>query len=266
MLKQTIHYIDYNDQPREVTEFFHLNEAEIVDMQAKSVNGIQADMQEAILSNDAGRVLDFIKDLVHRSYGKKSADGVTFEKSPEILQRFINSAYYSDFLLGLIQDNGQKGQDFVRGIMPAKLVERAAAQVQGQNAAPFDTRTYEPSARERFDAAQAASAESGTVVPPNVGSFGQPSYPQFTQPQQPLSVQENPAPSQNPQAAEQVTLDTASPEQLARFREWQAQQDAARAAQSAPASPDAFRVREEEPQPMQGLPRPPHEQVGNVQQ
>lgn len=254
MLKQTIRFTDYNDQPREIEVYFHLNEAEIVDMQAKSANGIQADMQDAILSNDAGRVLDFIKELVHRSYGKKSPDGLTFEKSPEILQQFINSAYYSDFLLGLIQDNGQKGQEFVKGIMPAKLVARAEAQVQGQDVPPLDTRTYEPSARERF---QAASAESG------VGSFGQPSYPQFAQPtQQPLAVQENaPAPSQNPQTAEQVTLDTASPEQLARFREWQAQQEAARQpAQSAPASPDAFRVREEEP--MQGLPRPPHEQIG----
>lgn len=266
MLKQTIHFTDYNNNPREIVEFFHLNEAEIVDMQAKSVNGIQAEMQDAILSNDAGRVLDFIKELVHRSYGKKSADGVTFEKSPEILQRFINSAYYSDFLLGLIEDNGRRGEEFVRGIMPAKLVERAAAQAQGQAQPPLDSRSYEPSARERFDAAQAASAESGAVVPPNVGAFGQPQYPQFSQPEPQLAVQENPAPSQNPQAAEQVTLDTASPEQLERFRQWQAQQDAARQGASAPASPDAFRVREEEPQPMQGLPRPPHEQVGTVQQ
>ena len=76
MLKQTIKFKDYNDQDREITEYFHLNEAEIVDLQAKSENGIQADMQDAILSNDAARVLDFIKNLVHLSYGKKSADGI----------------------------------------------------------------------------------------------------------------------------------------------------------------------------------------------
>lgn len=265
MLKQTIQFTDYDNRPREVTLWFHLNEAEIVDMQAKSVNGIQADMQEAILSNDAGRVLDFIKELVHRSYGVKSQDGVNFEKTPELLAKFISSAYYSDFLLGLIQDDGRKGQDFVTGIMPAKLVERAMAQVQGQEAGGVDRTVFAPDAREIFANAQAAKA-------PDQG-ISQPLYPQFAQAEQPLSVQQNvspvqetrPEPSRDPAAAHQVTLDTASPDQLARFREWQAQQDAARAQASAPVSPDAFRVREEEPQPMQGLPRPPHEQVGDAQ-
>ena len=253
MLKQTIKFKDYNDQDREITEYFHLNEAEIVDLQAKSENGIQADMQDAILSNDAARVLDFIKNLVHLSYGKKSADGINFDKTPEILHKFITSAYYPDFLLGLIEDDGAKGQEFVRGIMPAKLVERAAAQVQGQAQPPLDSRTYEPSARERFDAAQAASSESGSVVTPE-STFGQPLYPQFNQPT--LAVAENTVPTQ----AQPKTLDNATPDELARFREWQAAKEAEKAQASAPVSPDAFRVREEEP--LQGLPRPPHEQVG----
>lgn len=253
MLKQTIKFMDYNEPPREreVVEYFHLNEAEIVEMQAKSKNGIQAEMEEAILSNDAGRVLDFIKDLVHRSYGKKSQDGLTFEKSPEILNRFINSAYYSDFLLGLIQDDGRKGQEFVKGIMPAKLVERAMAQVQGQEVGEVDRTVYDPSARERFAAAQEASRAAGTLSEPEAdplrGAFGQPSYPQFQQD------------SISPAASE------ATNDQWAAFQQWQAQQEAAKATQaaSAPASPDAFRVREEEP--LQGLPRPPHEQVGDAQ-
>lgn len=228
MLKQTIQFTDYNDQPREITEYFHLNEAEIVDMQAKSVNGIQADMQDAILSNDAGRVLDFIKELVHRSYGKKSADGLTFDKSPELLQRFINSAHYSDFLLGLIQDDGRKGQDFVKGIMPAKLVERAMAQVQGQEAGEADRTIYAPDAREVFASAQAESS---------------------------IQVQQNPEPESPRVPADQFEA----------FQKWQAQQEAALQAAvntpSAPVSPDAFRVREVDPT----IPRPPHEHLGNAQ-
>jgi hypothetical protein len=256
MLKQTINFTDYNGEPRSIVEYFHLNEAEIVDMQAKSPNGLEAEMQDAILSNDAGRVLDFIKNLVHLSYGKKSADGLNFDKSPEILHRFITSAYYSDFLLGLIEDNGRKGQEFVTGIMPAKLVERAMAQVQGQNAGQPDRTVYEPSARERFAAAQAAQAGStdANTANPIANAFGQPQYPQFQQPAQPeIVVQENPvAPQGN--------------EDWQAFQQWKAQQTASQATQtaSAPASPDAFRVRE--PEPSQGLPRPPHEQVGDVQQ
>jgi hypothetical protein len=250
MLKQTISFTDYNDEPRTVVEYFHLNEAEIVDMQARSKNGIQEDMQEAILSNDVSQVLDFITGLVHKSYGKKSADGLNFDKSPEILHKFVTSAYYSDFLLGLIEDNGLKGQEFVRGIMPAKLVERAAAQVQGIPQPPLESRSYEPDARERFAQAQAAKVSDSTREeiqhyqnnPPE--RFGQPDYPQ-------VSVQEDPTPTAAP---------TPDQDQWNAFQQWQAQQEAAKAAASAPVSPDAFRVREEEPQPLQGLPRPPHEQ------
>ena len=244
MLKQTIKFKDYNDQDREITEYFHLNEAEIVDMQAKSTNGIQADMQDAILSNDAGRVLDFIKNLVHLSYGKKSTDGVHFDKSPELLHRFVTSAYYSDFLLGLIQDNGAKGQEFVKGIMPAKLVERAMAQVQGENAAPLDSRTYAPDARDVFAAAQAAKTEGMVDV-----NTTQPVYPpQFAQESEAkLIVNQNPVSTQAEYPAPR------NAEEDAEFKQWLAQKEAAKMAASAPASPDAFRVREVEPDPLQGL-------------
>lgn len=261
MLKQDIKFVDYNGNERTITEYFHLNEAEIVDLQAKSVNGVQAEMQDAILSNDAGRVLDFIKMLVHKSYGKKTQDGLNFEKSDEILQKFITSAYYSDFLLGLIEDNGLKGQQFVQGIMPAKLVERALAQVQGQDGGEVDRTVYGQSAREQFAAAQAAKMEGAidvnTVQP---GAFGQPQYPQFAQQEQPLRVQQN-----EPQQAKPTSISDLPPDQLERFQAWLAQKEAAEATQtsSAPSSPDAFRVRE--PEPQQGLPRPPHEQVGDAQ-
>lgn len=253
MLKQDIKFTDYNNNERTITEYFHLNEAEIVELQAKSVNGIQAEMQDAILSNDAGRVLDFIKMLVHKSYGKKSLDGLNFEKSPEILQKFITSAYYSDFLLGLIEDNGLKGQEFVQGIMPAKLVERALAQVQGQNGGEPDRTVYGQSAREQFAAAQAAkqSATPDANSPYPAGSFGQPSYPQVQQ--------------QEPQQTAQKTMADLSAEEKARFDQWLAQKEAEEATRSAaaPSSPDAFRVREEEPN--SGLSRPPHEQMGDAQ-
>lgn len=255
MLKQDIKFVDYNGNERTITEYFHLNEAEIVELQAKSADGIQAEMQDAILSNDAGRVLDFIKMLVHKSYGKKTPDGLNFEKSPEILDKFITSAYYSDFLLGLIEDNGRRGQEFVQGIMPAKLVERATAQIQGQQAGKVDRTVYGKDAREIFAEAQAARAQQEAAQSVQ-NAFGQPQYPQFSQPEpQTFNVRQNPETGR------------LSSEEFERFQQWKAQQDASKATQasSAPASPDAFRVREEEPSQTQILPRPPHEQVGDTQ-
>jgi hypothetical protein len=219
MLKQVISFTDFNNQPRTVTEYFNLSEAELVDMQASSKDGIQVEMEDAIKSNDAKRVLDFITMLVHKSYGHKTEDGLRFQKSPQILQEFIDSAYYSDFLLGLIQDNGTKGEEFVRGIMPKKLLDRALAKVQGE-----ETSQYQPSAREQFDIRKEQA--------------NQPDYPR---------VNESPSPI----SAEQPGMSAEEKAEFAAFQAW-------KASRKAEASPDAFRVREEEPQ--NSLPRPPFEQ------
>lgn len=214
MLKQTISYTDFNDEPRTIEEYFNLNEAELVDMQAHSERGIQADLEDAIKSNDVGQVLDFIKMLVLKSYGKKSADGIYFEKSEELTAKFVNSAYYSDFLLGLIENDGQKGIIFIQGIMPKKLLERATAQVQGQQ--------YAPDARGVF--AQQQEVARQLLLSQNTPAA--PTEPAYPTPAAPV-------------AAPQETAEERE------FREWKAN----RAAQ---ATPTQFRVPEEEP-PLQGL-------------
>lgn len=236
MLKETIKFKDFNDQDREVTAYFYLNEKEIIDLQAHSEHGIQYDMEEAIKSNNPGKVLDYITNLVHLSYGIKSQDGTQFKKSPEILDDFIHAAYYSDFLVGLIQDNGTKGQEFIQGIMPKKLVDRALAQSQGQPVGPPDrtvqeSTVYAQSAREQF-AERTAQAPSEFVP----------------------SAAPTPIPTAPP----------ADPEYQA-FLQWKEQQ--AQAAQAAPQTrPDEapdFRVPVEEEH--QGLGRPVHEQNNSQQ-
>lgn len=236
MLKQDIKFQDYNGNDREVTEYFHLNEAEIVELQAQSVNGLQVEMQEAILSNDASKVLDFVKMLVHKSYGKKSNDGLHFEKSPEILQKFINSAYYSDFLLGLIEDNGRRGEEFVKGIMPPKLLARALAQVEGQQAGEADRTVYAPSAREVFANAQAAKTQGAVDV-------------NTTLTPEPVN-----GPTGYTQAEEVITPAPQNQEEWENFQRWQTQQQVN-------AEQAAFRVRDTE----QSTFRPPHEQMGDAQ-
>lgn len=132
MLKHHLVYTDFNDNRREEDLYFNLTEAELVDIQANSNLGIQAELEAAIAENDVKKLLDFIKMLVHKSYGVKSEDGRHFRKSAEITEDFVNSAAYSDLLLSLFQDGGKRGVTFITGVMPADLVARATAQSQGQ--------------------------------------------------------------------------------------------------------------------------------------
>lgn len=150
MLKQSITYTDFNGDTRTEVLYFNLTEAELVDIQADSERGIQADLQDAIDAKDVKQILEFIKMLVHKSYGIKSEDGRYFRKSEEITSDFVSSALYSDLLLNLFQDEGQRGVDFITGLMPKDLLERATAKSQGQ-LVPQD---HQPSAREIFDRAR----------------------------------------------------------------------------------------------------------------
>lgn len=244
MLKETIHFTDFNNQPASTVEYFNLSKNEIIDLEA-SIEGGLASMMRRVEDNPTAKgVLELLKTLTHASYGIKSDDGRYFEKSDEITKRFISSAFYDDFLFSLVENDAQKGLAFIRGILPAKLVADAETQIalnQNSQAAEIP-QTYAPSAPELF-AAQQESARQ-------VMQLNQPEYPKFEQNQPALTP----------------SSDQLSPEDEAEFRAWQARKRAAESTQTtaaAPASPDAFRVREEEP--VQGLPRPPHEQTGPAQ-
>lgn len=131
MLKQTITFEDFNGNERELDLYFNLTEAELVDMQADSEEGIQKDMMDAVAAKDMRRLLDFVKMLVHRAYGERDKDGIHFHKSPEITAAFVNSAMYSPLLLSLFQDEGARTEAFITGLMPADLVQKAIDQSQG---------------------------------------------------------------------------------------------------------------------------------------
>lgn len=138
MLKQTIKFRDFNGVERTEDLYFNLTEWELTDMQADSEHGIQKDMQDAIAAKDLRLLLDFVKMLVHAAYGERDRDGIHFNKSPEITQRFINSAMYSPLLLSLFEEEGKRTEAFITGLMPADLVQRAINATQGNRPQPQD--------------------------------------------------------------------------------------------------------------------------------
>lgn len=151
MLKHTIEYKDFNGADRREDLYFNLTEFDLVEMQAESVAGIDVDFKNAVDNKDVKAMLDFIKKLVHRSFGIKSADGKYHEKSPEIIRQFENSALYSDLIMDLFTDGGKKGAKFISELMPASLIDRATAQMTGADVvATNEGFQVRPSARDIF--------------------------------------------------------------------------------------------------------------------
>jgi hypothetical protein len=171
MLKETIHFTDFNGDAQTTVEYFNLTKNEIIDLES-SIEGGLANMMRRVEDNPTlGGVLDLLKTLTHASYGIKSDDGKYFDKSPEITNRFIRSAFYDDFLFDLVDNDAAKGLAFIKGIIPAQLLDAAERQLAISQASDQATQQYQPNARAQFAAAQAqreAAAVQNAVPDPKV--------------------------------------------------------------------------------------------------
>lgn len=154
MIKQEFDYKDFNGHPRKAEMYFHLTDLEVLDFSGRRPKGVTEDLDVMVNTENIRGILAFIRALIEASYGTKSEDGITFEKSPEITRKFVQSAYYSDWLFSLFEDNAEKGIAFVQKVLPASLIEQAQKRIDLENATTgsdeYVNETYGASAREQF--------------------------------------------------------------------------------------------------------------------
>lgn len=117
MLKKTFTYTDYNGQ--EVTEdhYFNLTKAELLEMEMTTPGGMAETLDAIVKAKDSVSIVNSFKDLIRKSYGKKSPDGKRFMKSEEIFLSFSETEAYSQLFMELATD-ANAAADFVNGIIP----------------------------------------------------------------------------------------------------------------------------------------------------
>lgn len=120
MIKWTIEYETYDEETVTEDFYFHLNKAELTQMQF-DVNGAYSQYIERMQNERNIKALgDEYKNLILRAYGKKSDDGRTFRKSKEIRDDFECSEAFSNLYMELLGDP-EKAAKFVVGILPKEL-------------------------------------------------------------------------------------------------------------------------------------------------
>lgn len=124
MLKKTIKYTDYNGIEREETFWFNLSKAEIADMELSSKGGMQAYIQAIIDEQDNKELVRLFKEVILKSYGKKSIDGKRFEKSEELSKEFSETEAYVELYMELVGD-ANKAAEFINAVVPKELAEQA---------------------------------------------------------------------------------------------------------------------------------------------
>lgn len=148
MLKKRIKFSDYDGQPREGDFYFNLNKAETI-MWMTTTGEYTLDKVLLRLSEERNgrKIMEIFEDLIRRSYGRKSLDGLRFEKSEDIWNEFRQSEAYSELFVELVTD-AQKAAAFVNAIIPQDMAKEVSKTLmENKDALPPELRDYVPGPR-----------------------------------------------------------------------------------------------------------------------
>lgn len=104
MLQQVLTYTDYNGIERTETFLFHLSEREAFKIASKYGGDLENFINALNVNQDVETMISFLEEIILGSYGKKSPDGRTFEKSDKIKMEFENSQAYSDLFMKMLTE------------------------------------------------------------------------------------------------------------------------------------------------------------------
>ncbi len=118
MFKKTVTFTDYNDNVRTEDFYFHLNKAELTEMELSYDGGLIRTINQIVATQDNKKIVEIFKNLVLSAYGEKSLDGRRFIKNQEIRDNFAQTEAYSQIFMELAE-NADKAAEFVNGIVPS---------------------------------------------------------------------------------------------------------------------------------------------------
>lgn len=119
MFKETVTFTNYNGVEVTKDYYFHLNEAEIMEMELGTEGGLAEKIDVIVKAQQRPTIIKTFKEILLKAYGEKSADGLRFQKSPEIAAAFEQSPAYPILFMKYATD-ADAGAKFVNGIMPAE--------------------------------------------------------------------------------------------------------------------------------------------------
>lgn len=127
MVTRTIAYTDFNGIDKEKKLYFNLTETELTKLELKTEGGLRETLRNIVASRDNEKIYEFFETIVHAAYGIKSPDGERFIKNPEILEEFIQSAVYDEFMVYLF--DAKVSADFVGELIKGALKRKKGIDV-----------------------------------------------------------------------------------------------------------------------------------------
>lgn len=132
MLKKTIKHNDLDGNPVETDAYFNLTKAECIEL------NIRNDLEVVGRSRNQNEIMDVFKRIIGMSFGVRTVNG---EFIKEGFPAFSASEAYSELFMEIWQ-NPEYAQEFIRGIMPAGVIELAEGQQETQSDIPEHLRNH----------------------------------------------------------------------------------------------------------------------------
>ena len=115
MIKETRKYTDLFGVEVEETCYFHISQAEFIELSAKYDGDIFSYIENITEQSRFEDLINTMQDLILTAYGVKSDDGKRFIKSKELKDEFKQSIFYAELFEDLIT-NPEKAKVFGDGI------------------------------------------------------------------------------------------------------------------------------------------------------
>lgn len=137
MLKKTMTYTDFNGTQRTEDFYFHLSKPELLKMMARFYPDVLTTSEtknEEYLSliskivedKTPAELVDLFEYIILKSYGRRSADGKEFEKTPDLEKKFSQMPVYSDIFMELLTNN-ESMKAFFNGVLPKDMADALPA-------------------------------------------------------------------------------------------------------------------------------------------
>lgn len=123
MLTKKIKYTNFNGVEVEKAFYFNITKAELAMRELESDGTWSETLKNIENSSQGSVVMPEFKKIIKWTYGEKSQDGESFEKSDAIWAKFENSEAWSNLIMELLTDAGYAAE-FINAVLPADIAAK----------------------------------------------------------------------------------------------------------------------------------------------
>lgn len=115
MIKETITYSDYDGNEIIEDFWFHLSQAELLDIEVHC-GGLDETLKRINKTKNAAEMYDLFKDIIVKAYGVRAQDNRRMIKTPEVKSEFVDSEAMSALIMKFMNDTDSAAK-FINGLV-----------------------------------------------------------------------------------------------------------------------------------------------------